>query len=81
MDENELQPMQTIGTSMAAPHVCGVAAAKLSERDFAELTPRELKTLIIELTTHDVLQGLPTWTKNENRLLYNDPPSSLVAAS
>lgn len=67
------------GTSMAAPHVCGVAALLLSQAKYAQMSPRELKDAIIKLSTPNVIQGLPTWTQSKNRLLYNDPPSSVVA--
>ncbi|TPX37754.1 hypothetical protein SmJEL517_g00441 [Synchytrium microbalum] len=65
------------GTSMASPHVAGVAALLLGEAKYAEMGPRALKDAIIEITTRGVVQGLPTWTENENRLLYNDPPTAL----
>lgn len=56
------------GTSMASPHVAGVMALYLAERD---LTPEELKAMLIEHSGKDLLSELPDDT--ENRLLSIEP--------
>lgn len=52
------------GTSMAAPHVCGVMALYLGE---VQLDTAELKTMILEGAVADTLSDLPL--KTVNRLL------------
>lgn len=56
------------GTSMASPHVAGVMALYLGERNYQ---PEELKELLIEHSTKDILGDLPPST--ENRLLAIEP--------
>jgi len=63
------------GTSMASPHVCGLLALFLSEPAHEDLTPAEMKDLVVELSTKGVVTGLPIWSKTANRLIYSDPPS------
>ncbi|CAG8452817.1 1379_t:CDS:2 [Acaulospora colombiana] len=65
------------GTSMASPHVAGLIAYLLSlqvddESDFftKPLTPKELKDIIINLSTKDALDKIPNNTPN--LLIYNN---------
>ncbi|KAI7861374.1 serine protease [Spinellus fusiger] len=54
------------GTSMASPHVAGLAAYLLSK---ANTTAKEIKDQIIEMSIADVLSSLPS--KTPNLLVYN----------
>ncbi|KAG2230537.1 serine protease [Thamnidium elegans] len=56
------------GTSMASPHVAGLAAYFLSLSD-GELSPKEVKNKILELSTRGVFKDLPKDTPN--LLIYN----------
>lgn len=56
------------GTSMAAPHVAGVAALHLS-RD-PDLTPEAVQQRIVGAATPNVVSS--PWTGSPNRLLYSD---------
>ncbi|CAG8665426.1 4341_t:CDS:2, partial [Dentiscutata heterogama] len=65
------------GTSMASPHVAGLIAYLLSlqpdnESEFfsTPITPKELKNLIIELSTKNALAKLPANT--DNYLIFNN---------
>jgi cerevisin len=49
------------GTSMASPHVAGVLALYLSEKDY---TPAELKTVLVEHANMGLLENLPDRTEN-----------------
>jgi cerevisin len=49
------------GTSMAAPHVAGVLALYLSEKEY---TPKELKKVLIEHANSGLLEELPDETIN-----------------
>ncbi|KAI9271765.1 peptidase S8/S53 domain-containing protein [Phascolomyces articulosus] len=63
------------GTSMAAPHVAGLAAYFASlEQD--PVSPKKIKDKILELATKDKLFNIPNDTAN--LLIFNDPPSSLI---
>ncbi|KAF7731254.1 serine protease [Apophysomyces ossiformis] len=62
------------GTSMASPHVAGLAAYFLSLSD-GEETPAKIKQMIIDHSTTGALTNLPKNTRN--LLAYNNPPDSL----
>jgi len=62
------------GTSMASPHVAGLIALLLSMPEHQNKTPEEIKKVIIEMSTPNVIRGLPFWTQSANRLIYSDPP-------
>jgi cerevisin len=62
------------GTSMASPHVAGLIALLLSMPEYENKTPEEIKQVIIEMSTPDVIKGLPFWTESANRLIYSNPP-------
>jgi len=62
------------GTSMASPHVAGLIALLLSTPEHQNKTPEEIKKVIIEMSTPNVIRGLPFWTQSANRLIYSDPP-------
>ncbi|KAG2182364.1 hypothetical protein INT43_007294 [Umbelopsis isabellina] len=61
------------GTSMASPHVAGLAAYLLSFTD-GEATPKQIKDQILELATKGALTKLPKDTVN--LLIYNNYTSS-----
>jgi subtilisin family serine protease len=63
------------GTSMAAPHVCGVAAKLLSG---GEYTPDQLFKEIIDLATPDLINGLGA--NSPNLLLFKDCESGIPPA-
>lgn len=48
------------GTSMASPHVCGVMALFLSEKEY---NVEQMKERLLEVATSDELSGLPTNTQ------------------
>jgi len=60
------------GTSMASPHVAGVMALLLSEKNY---TPAELKEKLVGIATKDVVKNLPDNTVNA--LLFNNFQASL----
>ncbi|KAJ1658259.1 proteinase B [Dispira simplex] len=67
------------GTSMATPHVAGLAAYVLSVHGQqygirASLSPKDIKQLIISTATKDVLSRLTP--QCPNLLIYNSPPAS-----
>jgi len=63
------------GTSMASPHVAGLAAYYLSLAPSHEsVSPQHLKDKIIQTSTKDVLTQIPADTPN--LLIYNSPPSN-----
>ncbi|KAJ1947916.1 proteinase B [Kickxella alabastrina] len=61
------------GTSMASPHVAGLAAYLLSQEK-GSLTGQELKAKMLELSTKDIV--LNPGTGSPNVLIYNDPPKN-----
>ncbi|PVV04303.1 hypothetical protein BB560_001198 [Smittium megazygosporum] len=67
------------GTSMAAPHVAGLAAYILSQKDSKSdiPTPSELIKLIIDGSSKDLLTDIGKGSPN--RLIYNNPPSSFYS--
>jgi len=62
------------GTSMASPHIAGVVAALLSQPEWADLTPAELKKKLIKEASRDILTGLPAMSKTKNRLVFLNGP-------
>lgn len=59
------------GTSMASPHICGLLAYYLSlqpasdsEYSLAAITPKELKSQMINIATVDALKDMPSGTPN-----------------
>ncbi|ORZ15658.1 peptidase S8/S53 domain-containing protein [Absidia repens] len=52
------------GTSMASPHVAGLAAYLLSLEEGTNITPKQIKEKIIKLSNRDVLSGVPKDTPN-----------------
>ncbi|KAJ2992764.1 hypothetical protein NUW58_g2058 [Xylaria curta] len=59
------------GTSMASPHLCGLAAYLLSlqpsegsEYGMASITPKKLKANLVTIATKDVLTDIPSDTPN-----------------
>ncbi|KAI8147331.1 peptidase S8/S53 domain-containing protein [Fennellomyces sp. T-0311] len=63
------------GTSMASPHVAGLAAYFASLADEAPVSPKLIKEKIINLATRDKLENIPKDTAN--LLIFNNPPKSL----
>ncbi|KAJ3042550.1 serine protease [Rhizophlyctis rosea] len=64
------------GTSMASPHVAGVVALMLSFPEYEGLSPKEVKDVLVEQSTKDLVTAIPTWAGGEgkNRLLFVQPP-------
>ncbi|KAJ2759405.1 proteinase B, partial [Coemansia nantahalensis] len=60
------------GTSMASPHVAGLAAYLLSHETNSTLTGAELKAKMLDLSTKDVIED--AGDKSPNLLIFNDPP-------
>jgi len=59
------------GTSMASPHVAGIAAYFLSlQSDNSTITPKELKDFILKKSSTDKLEKIPKDTPN--KLIFND---------
>lgn len=57
------------GTSMASPHVAGVLALYLGERDY---TPKQLKKMLIKHARNEVIRDIPEGTNTVNRLVCID---------
>ncbi|KAI9026294.1 serine protease [Hyaloraphidium curvatum] len=68
------------GTSMASPHICGLLTLFLSLPQHEDKTPKELKDVIVQMSTKDVITGLPIWSKTANRLAFTDPPARNATA-
>ncbi|KAJ2809183.1 proteinase B [Coemansia guatemalensis] len=63
------------GTSMASPHVAGLAAYLLSLEDSnSTLSTKDLKAKILEIATKDAVEN--PGTKSPNLLIYNNPPKN-----
>ncbi|KAJ1729942.1 proteinase B [Coemansia biformis] len=60
------------GTSMASPHVAGLAAYLLSLETNTTLSGAELKKKMLALATKDVVED--AGDESPNVLIYNDPP-------
>ena len=67
------------GTSMAVPHVAGVAAVYLG--DFPEMTPAALKAELVNTSTKDKILSGFSKPKTPNRLLYSLGMESIVMAT
>ena len=67
------------GTSMAVPHVAGVAALYLG--DFPRMRPSELKSELITKSTRDKIGGSLLREETPNRLLYSRGMESIVRAT
>ncbi|KAG2225643.1 hypothetical protein INT45_012115 [Circinella minor] len=64
------------GTSMAAPHVAGLAAYFASLESETPVDPKKIKDKIIQLATEGKLYNIANDTETPNRLIFNDPPKS-----
>lgn len=60
---------KTIGTSMASPHVAGLAAYYLSQEEGDNVDPQKIKNKIIQTSTRNVLSNIPK--KTPNLLIFN----------
>ncbi|KAJ3410534.1 serine protease [Chytridiales sp. JEL 0842] len=58
------------GTSMAAPHVTGIMATFLSNSKWRTAPPANLKELLIQVSTKDLVVELPEWSESPNRLAF-----------
>lgn len=65
------------GTSMATPLTCAIGMLIMSEHKYANLTPKEIKNLILEQSTKDLVTGIPEWSKTPNRLIFNGGENGL----
>ncbi|KAF7721260.1 serine protease [Apophysomyces ossiformis] len=61
------------GTSMAAPHVAGLAAYLLSSKENAGFSPKQIKDKILSSSTPNILKSLPEGTPN--LLIFNGAQS------
>ena len=66
-DRNSVRTIS--GTSMASPHVCGVAALILGVK--GEMTPDALKSEVASIATRDVLKRENLGAESPNLLLFN----------
>jgi len=67
------------GTSMASPHIAGVIASYLTRKDWADLTPAELKKKLLQTATPKAIKMgiIPPWGSGKqtpNLLVYTSPP-------
>lgn len=65
------------GTSMATPLSAAIGLLIMSEPQYANYTPKQIKDLILTQSTKDLVNGIPEWSKTPNRLIYNGGESGL----
>jgi cerevisin len=65
------------GTSMASPHIAGVLAALVSRPEYALLSPRKIKSVLLGLATKNVLKMNDANGDTINLLVYSNPTSIL----
>lgn len=63
------------GTSMASPHIAGVMALLISQPEYENFTPLELKEKMIEMSSKDLLKSFPDRYGGFNRLVFTNPPT------
>lgn len=62
--------MMHLGTSMASPHVAGLAAYFLSMEKGDDVSPKVIKDKILKTATRNMLTNIPRDTPN--LMIYND---------
>lgn len=62
--------MMHLGTSMASPHVAGLAAYFLSMEEDDDVSPKVIKDKILKTATRNMLTNIPRDTPN--LMIYND---------
>lgn len=66
--QSDMDTKTISGTSMASPHVAGVMAVLLSEKD---MTPAQMKALLVRSATDGKISGLSADTVNKLLFLLN----------